>query len=89
MRQRNHRAAGALASMVAALALVAIATPGMAAKSAKPAKSTKSAPATRTEHDLLGSKEVPADAYYGIQTARALENFQLSGVAINHYPGFV
>ena len=45
--------------------------------------------ATRTEHDLLGDKEVPADAYYGVQTARALENFQLSGVAINHYPGFV
>src|SRR4029434_10257459 len=48
-----------------------------------------SAQATRTEHDLLGPKEVPADAYYGVQTARALENFQLSGVAINHYPGFV
>jgi len=46
-------------------------------------------PATRTEKDLLGEKQVPADAYYGIQTARALENFQLSGVAINHYPGFV
>ena len=45
--------------------------------------------ATRTEHDLLGDKEVPADAYYGVQTARALENFQLSGIAINHYPGFV
>src|SRR6516162_5361831 len=45
--------------------------------------------ATRTEHDLLGEKEIPADAYYGVQTARALENFQLSGVAINHYPGFV
>ncbi|HJQ99136.1 MAG TPA: aspartate ammonia-lyase [Candidatus Polarisedimenticolaceae bacterium] len=45
--------------------------------------------ATRTEHDLLGDKQVPADAYYGVQTARALENFQLSGVAINHYPGFV
>ena len=42
--------------------------------------------ATRTEHDLLGEKEVPADAYYGVQTARALENFQISGVAINHYP---
>lgn len=28
-------------------------------------------------------------AYYGVQTMRALENFQLSGVAINHYPGFV
>ncbi len=44
---------------------------------------------TRTEHDLLGPKEVPADAYYGVQTARALENFQISGVQINHYPGFV
>ena len=44
---------------------------------------------TRMEKDLLGEKAVPADAYYGVQTARALENFQLSGVAINHYPGFV
>jgi aspartate ammonia-lyase len=68
--------------------MIAITSPGMAAKS-KSSKSTKSAPATRTEHDLLGAKEVPASAYYGIQTARALENFQLSGVAINHYPGFV
>jgi len=48
-----------------------------------------SAEGTRTEHDLLGAKEVPADAYYGVQTARALENFQISGVKINHYPGFV
>jgi len=45
--------------------------------------------ATRTEHDLLGEKQVPADAYYGVQTARALENFQISGTPINHYPGFV
>jgi aspartate ammonia-lyase len=45
--------------------------------------------ATRTEHDLLGDKQVPADAYYGVQTARALENFQISGVPINHYPGFI
>ncbi len=45
--------------------------------------------ATRTEKDLLGSKEIPADAYYGVQTARALENFQISGVPINHYPGFI
>jgi len=44
---------------------------------------------TRTEKDLLGEKQVPADAYYGVQTARALENFKLSGVLINHYPGFV
>jgi hypothetical protein len=34
--------------------------------------------ATRTEHDLLGDKQIPADAYYGVQTARALENFQIS-----------
>jgi len=43
----------------------------------------------RVEKDLLGEKDIPADAYYGVQTARALENFQLSGVLINHYPGFV
>jgi len=42
----------------------------------------------RVEHDLLGDKQVPADAYYGVQTARALENFQISGVNTNHYPGF-
>jgi aspartate ammonia-lyase len=47
------------------------------------------APAARTEKDLLGEKDIPADAYYGVQTTRALENFQLSGVPINHYPGFV
>src|SRR5678809_1374031 len=28
-------------------------------------------------------------AYYGVQTARALENFQISGISIDHYPGFV
>src|SRR2546430_15792206 len=43
----------------------------------------------RVEKDLLGEKNIPADVYYGVQNARALENFQLSGVLINHYPGFV
>src|SRR5499427_9597926 len=43
----------------------------------------------RVERDLLGEKKIPAEAYYGVQTARALENFQISGVAINHYPGFI
>ena len=43
----------------------------------------------RVEKDLLGEKEIPAGAYYGVQTARALENFQISGVLINHYAGFV
>ena len=44
---------------------------------------------TRTEHDLLGPKEIPFDAYYGVQTARALENFQISGVNTNFYPDYV
>ena len=43
----------------------------------------------RVEKDLLGEKAIPADAYYGVQTARALENFPISGVLINHYPGFI
>ena len=34
----------------------------------------------RTERDPLGELEVPADAYYGVQTARAVENFPISGL---------
>jgi aspartate ammonia-lyase len=44
---------------------------------------------TRTEHDLLGNKEVPTAAYYGVQTARALENFHITGVPISHYPDLI
>src|SRR6476620_2648043 len=44
---------------------------------------------TRTEHDLLGDLAVPADAYYGVQTARALENFQISGIQLRQYPNFI
>jgi aspartate ammonia-lyase len=72
---------------IMALLLAAMTHPAAAAKKSSPPKAA--APATRTEHDLLGDKQVPAAAYYGVQTARALENFQLSGVAINHYPGFI
>src|SRR5687768_11079194 len=43
----------------------------------------------RTEKDLLGEKQIPANAYYGVQTARALENFQVSGVKTNFYPDYV
>ena len=46
-------------------------------------------PSTRIEHDLLGKKEVPADAYYGVQTARALENFHISGVELRLYPNVI
>ena len=47
------------------------------------------AQATRTEKDLLGEKQIPADAYYGVQTLRALENFPVSGVKTNFYPDYV
>lgn len=39
-----------------------------------------STPSTRTEKDSLGLKEIPADVYYGIQTARAVENYPISGL---------
>ena len=35
---------------------------------------------TRTEKDSLGTKEIPAGVYYGIQTARAVENYPISGM---------
>jgi len=41
---------------------------------------------TRSEHDLLGYREVPQEVYYGIQTLRGLENFNISGVALSFYP---
>src|SRR5678815_281461 len=44
---------------------------------------------TRREHDLLGEKDVPADAYYGVQTARGLENFHISGVQLRLYPDLI
>ena len=43
----------------------------------------------RKEKDLLGEKNIPIDAYYGVQTARALENFQVSGVTTKFYPDYV
>ncbi|CAM2848376.1 aspartate ammonia-lyase [Actinomyces slackii] len=45
--------------------------------------------ATRTEEDLLGPREVPLEAYWGIHTLRALENFRISGAAIGDEPAFV
>ena len=45
--------------------------------------------ATRTEEDLLGAREVPLDAYWGIHTLRAMENFQISGSAVGDEEAFV
>ncbi len=41
---------------------------------------------TRLEHDLLGERNVPSEYYYGVQTLRAIENFNISGVNLNFYP---
>ncbi len=45
--------------------------------------------AYRIEHDLLGDREVPVERYYGVQTLRALENYDITGIAISHYPNFI
>ncbi|HMN65553.1 MAG TPA: aspartate ammonia-lyase [Burkholderiaceae bacterium] len=44
---------------------------------------------TRLEHDLLGDRAVPDDAYYGVHTLRALENFPITGTPISIYPALV
>ena len=41
---------------------------------------------TRIEHDFLGDKAIPNEAYYGVQTARAIENFNISGIPISGTP---
>src|SRR5690554_5440615 len=40
----------------------------------------------REEHDLLGYKKVPKEAYYGVQTVRAMENFVVSKIPISTFP---
>lgn len=44
---------------------------------------------TRSEHDLLGTREVPFEHYFGIQTLRALENFNISGIRLSAFPVFI
>jgi len=41
---------------------------------------------SRREHDLLGEREVPYEYYYGIQTLRALENFNITGISLTQFP---
>ena len=43
----------------------------------------------RTESDLLGSREVPEEAYYGVQTMRAMDNFHISGHLLSDYGNFI
>src|SRR5688500_9252295 len=43
----------------------------------------------RIEHDFLGEKQIPADAYWGVHTARAVENFPISGTAVSAMPDLI
>jgi aspartate ammonia-lyase len=43
----------------------------------------------RVEHDLLGDRKVPAEAYYGVHTLRAVENFPITGTPISIYPDLI
>ena len=43
----------------------------------------------RMEHDLLGEKKVPQEAYYGIQTLRGVENFPITGIPISSFPNLI
>jgi len=89
---RDSKASAAARLLIVAVAIAVVAMP-IAGRWSPAGAATKTTPSTavktRTEHDLLGEKQVPADAYYGVQTARALENFQLSGIPINRYPEFI
>jgi len=71
------------------LVQAAAAARGTKIRSLPPEGSDMSQAPTRIEHDLLGDRAVPADAYYGIHTLRALENFRITGTAISIYPELV
>lgn len=43
----------------------------------------------RTESDLLGELQVPAAAYYGVQTQRGINNYQISNTRMKDYPDFI
>jgi aspartate ammonia-lyase len=52
-------------------------------------QNSESTAETRTEHDLLGDLDVPVDVYWGVHTARAVDNFPISGIQLSMYPIFI
>ena len=71
------------------MAVLVAASFGLPAIASAQSSTAKPSGATRLEHDLLGDKQIPVEAYYGVQTLRGMENFQLSGTLINQYPGYI
>jgi aspartate ammonia-lyase len=54
-----------------------------------PAQPVEAFMSTRREHDLLGDRDVPAEAYYGVHTLRAVENFPITATPISIYPDLI
>lgn len=49
----------------------------------------KTAPKERIEKDLLGERSLPVDVYYGVQTLRAMENFNITSICVGDFPHLV
>ena len=43
----------------------------------------------RMEHDLIGDREIPNDVYYGVQSSRAKDNFNITGITLSQFPTFI
>ncbi|MDR2378612.1 MAG: aspartate ammonia-lyase [Bifidobacteriaceae bacterium] len=54
-----------------------------------PNTSAATTASTRLETDLLGPLEVPAEAYYGVHTVRAVDNFPISGRTVGDIPALI
>ena len=50
---------------------------------------TKNLEGTRIESDLIGAREIPSSALYGVQTLRGIENFPISNFHLCDYPRFI
>ncbi len=77
---------------------MAVTTPSVETPASEPSSSVRVATTqtialsqvkTRREHDLLGERDIPSDAYWGVHTMRAVENFPITGVSVGHFPNFV
>src|SRR5205823_5093136 len=68
---------------------IAAAAAALATTAADAAACTIAAVATRLEHDLIGDRQVPAAAYYGVHTLRAVENFPITNTSIAIYPDLI
>src|SRR5262245_8296506 len=59
------------------------------AETPHPEECAMSTATTRREHDFLGDKPIPSEAYWGVHSARAVENFPISGQTVSQWPELV